>query len=70
MRDTERSPNRDRLLRTARLHRPLLGDLVFVGGQVAELLITDSAAVRVRPADDVILDVMPPDAATLGFSNR
>jgi hypothetical protein len=53
-----RSPNRERLLRTARLLRPLLGELVFVGGQVAELLVTDPAAVRVRPTDDV--DVVVP----------
>ena len=58
MTDTLRSPNRDRLLRTARLLRPLLGELVFVGGQVAELLVTDPAAVRVRPTDDV--DVVVP----------
>jgi hypothetical protein len=31
---------------------------VFVGGQVAELLVTDPAAVRVRPTDDV--DVVVP----------
>lgn len=36
----------------------LLGELVFVGGQVAELLVTDPAAVRVRPTDDV--DVVVP----------
>ena len=54
----QRSPNRDRLLRTARLLRPLIGELVFVGGQVAELLVTDPAAVRVRPTDDV--DVVVP----------
>ncbi len=58
MTDALRSPNRDRLLRTARLLRPLLGELVFVGGQVAELLVTDPAAVRVRPTDDV--DVVVP----------
>ena len=58
MTDTLRSPNRDRLLRTARLLRPLLNELVFVGGQVAELLVTDPAAVRVRPTDDV--DVVVP----------
>lgn len=58
MTDAWRSPNRDRLLRTARLLRPLLGELVFVGGQVAELLVTDPAAVRVRPTDDV--DVVVP----------
>ena len=54
----QRSPNRDRLLHTARLLRPLLVELVFVGGQVAELLVTDPAAVRVRPTDDV--DVVVP----------
>jgi predicted nucleotidyltransferase len=32
---------------------PLLDELVFVGGQVAELLITDPGATRVRPTDDV-----------------
>ena len=58
MTETLRSPNRDRLLRTARLLRPLLGELVFVGGQVAELLVTEPAAVRVRPTDDV--DVVVP----------
>lgn len=56
MNDVQRSPNRDRLLRTARLLRPLLG--VFVGGQVADLLVTDPAAVRARPTDDV--DVVVP----------
>ena len=54
----QRSPNRDRLLRTARLLRPLLGDVVFVGGQVAELLVTDPATVRMRATDDV--DVVVP----------
>ena len=47
------SPNRDRLVRTARRLEPLLAELVFVGGQMAELLVTDPAAVRVRPTDDV-----------------
>jgi hypothetical protein len=47
--DALRGPNRDRLLRTARLLRPLLGELVFVGGQVAELLVTDPAPVRPIP---------------------
>ncbi|WP_310569684.1 hypothetical protein [Gemmatimonas sp.] len=52
------SPNRDRLVRTARLLRPLLGEFVFVGGQVAELLVTDASVVRMRPTDDV--DVIVP----------
>ena len=63
--DGQRSPNRDRLLRTARLLRPLLGELVFVGGQVAELLVTDAAAVRVRPTDDV--DVVVPVTTRTGI---
>lgn len=48
-----RSPNRDRLIRTAREIRPLLNEFLFVGGQVAELLVTDPGAVRVRPTEDV-----------------
>lgn len=47
------SPNRDRLIRTARRIAPLLGDVVFVGGQLVELLVTDPAATRPRPTDDV-----------------
>ena len=47
------SPNRDRLLRTARLIRPFLDDVVFVGGQTTELLLTDPAGPRIRPTDDV-----------------
>ena len=47
------SPNRDVLIRAAERLRPLLPELVFVGGQVAELLVTDPVAVRVRPTDDV-----------------
>jgi len=45
-------------VRTARLLRPLLGEFVFVGGQVAELLVTDATVVRMRPTDDV--DVVVP----------
>lgn len=52
------SPNRERLVRTARRIRPLLTDVVFVGGQMVELLVTDPAAVRMRPTDDV--DVVVP----------
>jgi hypothetical protein len=33
--------------------QPLLDQLVFVGGQVTELLITDPVAPRLRPTDDV-----------------
>ena len=65
MTEALRSPNRDRLLRTARLLRPLLGKLVFVGGQVTELLVTDPAAVRVRPTDDV--DVVVPVTSRIAY---
>jgi predicted nucleotidyltransferase len=49
----ERSPNRERLIRTARRIRPLLDEVVFVGGQTTELLLTDPAGPRIRPTDDV-----------------
>jgi len=47
------SPNRRMLERAAHRLGPLLEQVVFVGGQVAELLITDPAAARIRPTDDV-----------------
>jgi hypothetical protein len=47
------SPNRAMLERAAERLRPLLDEVVFVGGHVAELLVTDPAATRVRPTDDV-----------------
>lgn len=47
------SPNRPLLERAATRLRPVLDELVFVGGHVAELLVTDPAATRVRPTDDV-----------------
>jgi predicted nucleotidyltransferase len=47
------SPNRDALVRVATRLGPLLEELVFVGGQIAELLITDPGATRVRPTADV-----------------
>ncbi len=46
-------PNRAMLERVAQELGPLLSDLVFVGGQVTALLVTDRAAVRVRPTTDV-----------------
>lgn len=48
-----RSPNRESLVRVADALRPLLPELVFLGGSVAELLITDPAASRIRETDDV-----------------
>ena len=46
-------PNLERLVGTARLLRPLLGNLVFVGGCVTGLLITDEAADQPRTTLDV-----------------
>lgn len=107
-----RDPNLDQLIAAADVLRPLLRELVFVGGSVTGLLITDEAASGPRPTIDVdaiaeitsypqyavfgerlrslgfredlregapvcrwiyadtVLDVMPLDEKTLGFSNR
>ena len=46
-------PNLEQLIAAARLLRPLLGELVFVGGTVTGLLITDEAAANPRPTLDV-----------------
>jgi hypothetical protein len=46
------SPNRDALVRVARLLGPLTSELVFVGGRVAELLVSEPGSTRVRPTDD------------------
>ena len=45
--------NLDLLIKAARLLKPLLGELVFVGGSTTALLITDKAAADVRPTYDV-----------------
>jgi hypothetical protein len=47
------SSNRDRLVQTALRLLPLLPEAVFVGGQMAELLVTDPGALGVRPTVDV-----------------
>ena len=46
------SPNRDALIRLVDKLGPLARELVFVGGRVAELLVTDPGATRVRPTND------------------
>lgn len=46
------SANRDALIRVARLLGPLVDTFVFVGGRVAELLVTEPGHTRVRPTDD------------------
>lgn len=50
---TRSNPNRAVLVAVARQLSPLLDDIAFVGGQVAELLVTDPAAIRIRPTQDV-----------------
>jgi hypothetical protein len=45
--------NLELLINVARLLRPLLDELVFVGGCTTALLITDPAAAEVRPTYDV-----------------
>jgi hypothetical protein len=40
------------LIDAARLLKPLLSELVFVGGSTTALLITDKAAAEVRPTYD------------------
>lgn len=45
--------NLELLTNAAKLLKPLLGELVFVGGCATELLITDKAAAEGRPTLDV-----------------
>ena len=45
--------NLEQLIATAALLRPMLGDLVFVGGAVTSLLVTDEGAGAPRPTLDV-----------------
>jgi hypothetical protein len=47
------NPNLQLLTDAAKLLKPILGELVFVGGCATALLITDSAAADVRPTFDV-----------------
>ncbi|HLJ29420.1 MAG TPA: hypothetical protein VKY85_22115 [Candidatus Angelobacter sp.] len=47
------NPNLELLIRVARLVRPMLDDLVFVGGCTTALMITDAAAAEIRSTYDV-----------------
>ena len=47
------NPNLEQLTKTAMLLKPVLGELVFVGGAVTSLLVTDGAAGPPRPTLDV-----------------
>ena len=46
------SVNRDALIRVALTLKPLLGDLVFVGGRVVEHYLTSPVSPRPRPTKD------------------
>jgi hypothetical protein len=52
------SPNTHILESVAARIAPLLDEVVFVGGQVVELLLTDPAAIRIRATTDVDVVVM------------
>ncbi|MCR9161314.1 MAG: hypothetical protein ACE37F_12355 [Nannocystaceae bacterium] len=58
---TTPDPNRENLYEVARALDDLREKAVFVGGSVVGLLLTDAAAPRPRPTDDVdvTLDVHP-----------
>ena len=63
--------NLELLVEAARLLKPLLGELVFVGGSTTALLITDKAAAEVRPTYDVdAIAEISSDAAYADFPER
>jgi hypothetical protein len=63
--------NLELLVEAARLLKPLLGELVFVGGSTTALLITDKAAAEVRPTYDVdAIAEISSYAAYADFSQR
>ena len=63
--------NLELVAEAARLLKPLLGELVFVGGSTTALLITDKAAPEVRPTYDVdAIAEISSYAAYADFSER
>lgn len=63
--------NLDLLIEAARLLKPLLGELVFVGGSTTALLVTDKAVAEVRPTYDVdAIAEISSYAAYTDFSER
>jgi hypothetical protein len=63
--------NLELLVEAARLLKPLLGELVFVGGSTTALLITDKAAAEVRSTYDVdAIAEISSHAAYADFSER
>jgi hypothetical protein len=66
-----RHANLEQLITTAQLPRPMLDELVFVGGSVTGLLITDEAAGQPRTTYDVdaIAEILS-DAEYAAFGER
>src|SRR5215472_13036804 len=65
------NPNYLLLVEAARLLKPMLGELVFVGGCATGLLITDSAAAAAPPTYDVApIPQIPPSMASPELSER
>jgi hypothetical protein len=63
--------NLELLVEAASLLKPLLGELVFVGGSTTALLITDKAAAEIRPTYDVdAIAEISSYAAYADFSER
>jgi hypothetical protein len=63
--------NLDLLIEAARFLKPLLDELVFVGGSTTALLVTDKAAAEVRPTYDVdAIAEISSYAAYADFSER
>src|SRR5271167_4215823 len=65
------NPNFQLLVDAAKLLKPILGELVFVGGCTTALVITDKAAAEVRPTYDVdAIAEITSYAAYADFSER
>lgn len=63
-------PNLQLLEAAARALEPMLGEVVFVGGCVTGLLITDPAAAGIRPTTDVdVIAEVYSYADTVNLSN-
>jgi len=60
------NPNIQLLVGAAKLLKPILGELVFVGGCTTGLLISDKAAADVRPTYDV--DAIAEIASYMGYT--
>ena len=64
-------PNLQLLEAAARVLEPMLGEVVFVGGCVTGLLITDPAAAGIRPTTDVdVIAEVFSYADTVNLSDR